>query len=198
MINQEQYRKAILSELGITQWRLSAANLLDKSHPESHPDTQEPNISQIDTSVQLKQTSDVALNETQLSPTSIDESQPSGIKPVEPEFTKPTREAIDVSGKLVIEADLKPCYPEWFWQDLTLALNSPLDEVIWLTELQEPKGDALCLIRVQSEDNSHLSGQHVPDIQLQLSADLSVISHLNAGSKKTLWDKLQAVLKSSE
>ncbi|UAA39970.1 hypothetical protein KIH87_06365 [Paraneptunicella aestuarii] len=178
MINQEQYRKAILSELGITQWRLSEANLLDKSYADSNPEMRD----MLETSVSSEDTSN--------------QSQPLESKSQESVLAEPTKEVIDVTGKLVIEAGLKSNYPIWFWQDLSLALNHPLEEIIWLSDSQEPQGEALCFIRVQNDGN--YSGQYTSDIQLPLPADSNVNSLLNAGSKKTLWDKLQAVLKSSE
>lgn len=200
MMNQEQYRKAILSELGITQWSLSAPDILEPSlqlsHPAKNPQAQAAQAKETSTqqkAIQPEQTLSIdarvadlksSLEASQSQPPKQALSQENGSQEKQVELEK-----VSAEGKVVVAQELQHKLPEWFCRDLALFLGLTLDDFVYLSQQQEAGSGYVLWLKSHSNSQSH---SHLADSASVPANHLWLPEVIEPQSKKSLWRSLQA------
>lgn len=183
MSDQNEFQKAVLSELGITSWHLADQSLLSPEMASSEmtsPEivvTERPDMDVPD--------QDVGVPDQEVGVPDQDVETPTANKTTEQTSDVVKIPALDLSDKIVVPAEMLNMIPDWWLADLLLTLDLQQDSILLLTPDSPTINEQKAVLVVRAGESFEMQSN-----QITLPGNLSV-----PNVKKTLWQSLSALKK---
>lgn len=176
MSDQNEFQKAVLSELGITSWHLADQSLLSPEITSSEMTSPE---------IVVTERPDMDVPDQDVGVPDQDIETPTANKRTEQTSDVVKIPALDLSDKIVVPAEMLNMIPDWWLADLLLTLDLQQDSILLLTPDSPTINEQKAVLVVSAGESFEMQSN-----QITLPGNLSV-----PNVKKTLWQSLSVMKK---